>query len=338
MIILSIESSCDETSVAVMVDNKVLSHLVFTQIDIHKIYGGVVPEIASRNHVKHITKLIDLALKEANVSQDKIDYVAVTKGPGLIGSLLVGINAATAFAFANNIPVIGVNHLAGHIYAASIDNELKFPLLALLVSGGHTELIYMEDDFKFEVLGTTLDDAVGEAYDKVARTLNLSYPGGPIIDKLAQLGNDTYELPRVMLEKDSLDFSFSGLKSAVINKVHNLNQKGLEVNVNDMATSFQTSVVDVLSAKVQMALLKYPVKQFVLAGGVAANKTLRKRLLDDLKDMEVLIPDFQYCTDNAAMIGSAAFRQLKFNNLNNDYIIKGFSTKQMINHWFINMI
>src|SRR5690554_3207157 len=190
----------------------------------------------------------------------------------------------------------------------------------------------MEDDFKFEVLGTTLDDAVGEAYDKVARTLNLSYPGGPIIDKLAQLGNDTYELPRVMLEKDSLDFSFSGLKSAVINKVHNLNQKGLEVNVNDMATSFQTSVVDVLSAKVQMALLKYPVKQFVLAGGVAANKTLRKRLLDDLKDMEVLIPDFQYCTDNAAMIGSAAFRQLKFNNLNNDYIIKGFSTKQMINH------
>lgn len=332
MIILSIESSCDETSVAVMVDNKVLSHLVFTQIDIHKIYGGVVPEIASRNHVKHITKLIDLALKEANVSQDKIDYVAVTKGPGLIGSLLVGINAATAFAFANNIPVIGVNHLAGHIYAASIDNELKFPLLALLVSGGHTELIYMEDDFKFEVLGTTLDDAVGEAYDKVARTLNLSYPGGPIIDKLAQLGNDTYELPRVMLEKDSLDFSFSGLKSAVINKVHNLNQKGLEVNVNDMATSFQNSVVDVLSAKVQMALLKYPVKQFVLAGGVAANKTLRKRLLDDLKDMEVLIPDFQYCTDNAAMIGSAAFRQLKFNNLNNDYIIKGFSTKQMISH------
>lgn len=330
MIILSIESSCDETSVAVMADNKVLSHLVFTQIDIHKIYGGVVPEIASRNHVKHITKLIDLALKEANVSQDKIDYVAVTKGPGLIGSLLVGINAATAFAFANNIPVIGVNHLAGHIYAASIDNELKFPLLALLVSGGHTELIYMEDDFKFEVLGTTLDDAVGEAYDKVARTLNLSYPGGPIIDKLAQLGNDTYELPRVMLEKDSLDFSFSGLKSAVINKVHNLNQKGLEVNVNDMATSFQNSVVDVLSAKVQMALLKYPVKQFVLAGGVAANKTLRKRLLDDLKDMEVLIPDFQYCTDNAAMIGSAAFRQLKFNNLNNDYIIKGFSTKQMI--------
>lgn len=332
MIILSIESSCDETSVAILENNRILSHLVFSQIDIHKIYGGVVPEIASRNHVKHITKLIDLGLKEAKISQDKIDYVAVTKGPGLIGSLLVGINAATAFAFANNIPIIGVNHLAGHIYAASIDNELKFPLLALLVSGGHTELIYMEDDFKFAILGTTLDDAVGEAYDKVARTLNLSYPGGPIIDKLAQKGKDTYDLPRVMLDKDSLDFSFSGLKSAVINKVHNLNQKGLEVNVEDMATSFQNSVVDTLSAKVLMALEKYPVKQFVLAGGVAANKTLRERLKKDIKDIEVIIPDFKYCTDNAAMIGGAAFRQLKFDDVNNDYIIKGFSTKDQISH------
>ena len=329
MLILSLESSCDETSVAILKDKEVLSHLIFSQIDIHKVYGGVVPEIASRNHVKHVTKLIDLALKEAKVEASDLDYVAVTKGPGLIGSLLVGINAATAFAFANDIPIIGINHLIGHIYAASIDHELKFPLIALLVSGGHTELIYMEEDFKFEIIGTTLDDAVGEAYDKVARTLGLEYPGGPVIDKLAKMGTDIYDLPRVLLNKDEFNFSFSGLKSAVINKVHNLNQKGLEVSVNDMARSFQDSVMDVLLEKLINAKDKYKPEQLIIAGGVAANSELRKRGLE-ITDTEVIIPKFIYCTDNAAMIGAAAYKQLEFEKPNNDYIIKGFSTKNEI--------
>lgn len=331
MIVLAIESSCDETSVAILKDQKeVLSHIVFSQIDIHTIYGGVVPEIASRNHVKHVTRLIEEAISKANINVSEIDLVAVTQGPGLIGSLLVGINAATAFAYANNIKIIGVNHLIGHIYAAGIENEMKFPLMALLVSGGHTELIYMKKDFDFEIIGTTLDDAVGEAYDKVARTLGLSYPGGPVIDKLAKLGKDTYDLPRVLLDKDEFNFSFSGLKSAVINKVHNLNQKGLEVNVNDMATSFQNSVMDVLLEKSLNAIKKYDVKQFILAGGVAANSELRRRVNEEIKGLEVLIPSFKYCTDNAAMIASAAFVQESISGVNENYIIKGFSTKQNI--------
>lgn len=329
MIILSVESSCDETSVAILKDKKeVLSHIVLSQIDIHELYGGVVPEIASRNHVKHISMIIEQAIKEASIAISDIDLVAVTNGPGLIGSLLVGINAATAFAYAHNIPIIGVNHLIGHIYAASIENELKFPLLALLVSGGHTELIYMEKDFKFDIIGTTLDDAVGEAYDKVARTLGLTYPGGPVIDRLALLGNDTYDLPRVMLDPAEFNFSFSGLKSAVINKVHNLNQKNEEVNINDMATSFQNSVLDVLIAKTKLAANKYNVKQVLVAGGVAANKGLRSRIYEEINDREIIIPSFKYCTDNAAMIAAAAFVQVENESKeNNHYIIKGFSTK-----------
>jgi|SRR5690625_4572601 len=329
MIILAVESSCDETSVAILKNGKeVLSHITYSQIDIHKLYGGVVPEIASRNHVKHITLLIDKALNEAKIKPKDINYVSVTNGPGLIGSLLVGINAATAFAYANNIKVIGTNHLAGHIYAASIDNELKFPLIALLVSGGHTELIYMESDYKFEVIGETLDDAVGEAYDKVARTLNLSYPGGPIIDKLANKGVDEYDLPRALIDSDDLNFSFSGLKSAVINKVHNLKQKGLEVNVENMATSFQESVVDVLIKKTKDAANKYNVKQVILAGGVAANSLLRKRIKEEL-NYDVIIPKFEYCTDNAAMIAAAAYNQLNYEDTSDDYIIKGYSTKDL---------
>src|SRR5690625_613546 len=233
MIILAVESSCDETSVAVLKNGKeVLSHLVFSQIDIHKLYGGVVPEIASRNHVKHVTKLIDEALKEAKIESNAIDYVAVTNGPGLIGSLLVGINAATAFAYANNIPIIGTNHLVGHIYAANIDHELKFPLMALLVSGGHTELIYMKDHFDFEIIGTTLDDAVGEAYDKVARTLGLSYPGGPVIDKLAKLGVEEYELLRDFFIIIDYNFIFLVLINYVIYKVHIIFNKHYMINVD----------------------------------------------------------------------------------------------------------
>lgn len=329
MIILAVESSCDETSVAILKDyNEVLSHLVYSQIDIHKLYGGVVPEIASRNHVKHITLLIDKALKEANITPKDIDYVSVTNGPGLIGSLLVGINAATAFAYANNIKVIGTNHLAGHIYAASIENELKFPLIALLVSGGHTELIYMKDHYDFKIIGETLDDAVGEAYDKVARTLNLSYPGGPIIDKLAKSGVNEYSLPSPLIDSNDFNFSFSGIKSAVINKIHNLNQKGLNVNVNNMAKSFQDSVIDVLISKTKAAKLKYNPKQILIVGGVAANSELRRRAKLEI-DSEIIIPKLKYCTDNALMIAAAAFYQLKIEKPSDDYIIKGYSTKDL---------
>jgi len=328
MIILAIESSCDETSAAILKNGKeVLSHVIFSQIDLHKLYGGVVPELASRNHVLHILKVLDEALKQASITPSEIDLVAVTKGPGLIGSLLVGINAACAFAYANNIPILGVNHLYGHIYAANIENDLKFPLLALLISGGHTQLIYMNDHFKFDIIGQSLDDAVGEAYDKVARTLNLSYPGGPIIDKLSKLGKDNYNLPRVMINQKNYDFSFSGLKSAVINKIHNLNQKGEEVNVNDMCKSFQESVIDVLISKVKLAIKNYDVKQLVIAGGVAANKGLRLKIDQEIKDIEVIIPSFIYCTDNAAMIAAAAFKQLEIENPNYNYDIKPFSTK-----------
>lgn len=327
MIILAVESSCDETSVAILEDGKkVLSHIVLSQMDIHAIYGGVVPEIASRNHVVHMTKVFEQALLEAKVDVSRIDLVAVTKGPGLIGSLLVGINAATAFAFANSIPLIGVNHLIGHIYAANIEHELKFPALALLVSGGHTELIYMKDHMQFELLGTTQDDAVGEAYDKVARTLGLPYPGGPVVDKLAAQGEDTYHLPRSFLDREAFNFSFSGLKSAVINLVHNAEQKGESVNVNDMCASFQASVLDVLIEKTRIAAEKYGVKQIIVAGGVAANRGLRKRIFAEIPNIEIVIPSMKYCTDNAAMIAAAAYYQYQKEGALPNYLLGGHST------------
>lgn len=327
MNILAVESSCDETSVAIVKDGKeVLSHVVLSQIDIHKVFGGVVPEIASRNHVVHMTRVFEQAIKESNLDIKDIDLVAVTQGPGLIGSLLVGINAATAFAFAHGKDIIGVNHLVGHIYAANIEHEIKFPALALLVSGGHTELLYMKDHMDIKMLGTTLDDAVGEAYDKVARTLGLSYPGGPIIDKLAQTGKETYQLPRSYLDKEEFNFSFSGLKSAVINLVHNANQKNEEVRVADMCKSFQESVLDVLVDKTKHAAEKYDVKQVILAGGVAANSSLRARIKSEIKDKEILIPSMEFCTDNAAMIGAAAYFQYLKEGAHPNYLLGGVST------------
>ncbi|PKK97575.1 MAG: tRNA (adenosine(37)-N6)-threonylcarbamoyltransferase complex transferase subunit TsaD [Tenericutes bacterium HGW-Tenericutes-3] len=326
MIILAVESSCDETSVAIFENDKhVLSHIVLSQMDIHAIYGGVVPEIASRNHIVHMTRVFEQAILEAKIDVKDIDLVAVTKGPGLIGSLLVGINAATAFAFAHQLPLIGVNHLIGHIYAANIENDLKFPALALLVSGGHTELIYMKDHMEFKLLGTTMDDAVGEAYDKVARTLGLPYPGGPVVDKLAALGNDTYHLPRPYLDKTAYNFSFSGLKSAVINAVHNANQRNEEINVNDMCASFQASVLDVLIEKTRNAANELGVKQIVVAGGVAANRGLRNRIFKEIPDIEIIIPGMKYCTDNAAMIAAAAFYQYKKEGALPNYLLGGFS-------------
>ncbi|RIO69212.1 tRNA (adenosine(37)-N6)-threonylcarbamoyltransferase complex transferase subunit TsaD, partial [Mammaliicoccus sciuri] len=230
-IILAIESSCDETSVSVIKNGTdILSNIVLSQIESHKRFGGVVPEVASRHHVEGITTTIDEALNTADVTMLQIDAVAVTQGPGLIGALLVGINAAKALAFAYDKPLIPVHHIAGHIYANHLEKPLQFPVMSLIVSGGHTELIYMKDHLNFEVIGETRDDAVGEAYDKVARTIGLSYPGGAQVDKLATQGQDSYDFPRVWLDKDSYDFSFSGLKSAVINKLHNVRQKGEQIN------------------------------------------------------------------------------------------------------------
>ena len=327
MIILAVESSCDETSVAIFENDKtVLSHIVLSQMDIHAIYGGVVPEIASRNHIVHMTRVFEQAILEAKIDVKDIDLVAVTKGPGLIGSLLVGINAATAFAFAHQLPLIGVNHLIGHIYAANIENDLKFPALALLVSGGHTELIYMKDHMEFKLLGTTMDDAVGEAYDKVARTLGLPYPGGPVVDKLAALGKDTYHLPRPYLDKTAYNFSFSGLKSAVINVVHNANQRGEEINVNDMCASFQASVLDVLIEKTRNAANQLGVEQIIVAGGVAANRGLRSRIFKEIPDKNIIIPSMKYCTDNAAMIAAAAYYQYKKEGPLPNYLLGGYSS------------
>ncbi len=327
MRILAVESSCDESSVAIVEDGKkVISHVVLSQIDIHKLYGGVVPEIASRNHIVHMTRVFEQALKEANMTAKDLDLVAVTKGPGLIGSLLVGINAAQAFAFVNHLPIIGVNHLIGHIYAANIENEFKLPALALLISGGHTELLYIKDHMDIKMLGTTLDDAVGEAYDKVARTLGLSYPGGPIVDKLAKEGEDTYHLPRPLIDDDSFNFSFSGLKSAVINLVHNEEQRGREINVNNMCTAFQNSVIDVLISKTKKAAEYLNVNQIILAGGVAANRGLRSRIFEEIPDKEILIPSMKYCTDNAAMIGAAAYYQYQKEGAKKQYLIGGEST------------
>lgn len=314
MLVLGIESSCDETSVAIVRDGKeVLSNVVLSQIDIHKEFGGVVPEIASRHHVYNVSMVFKEAFDKANVSYQDIDLVAVTEGPGLIGSLLVGVNAAKTFAMMFNKPIIGVNHLAGHIYANAIEHEMKFPCIALLVSGGNTELIYMKDHFKFEILGGTLDDAVGEAYDKVARVVGLPYPGGPSVDKLAHLGKDTYNLPRVFLGNDNYNFSFSGLKSAVINLAHNAKQRNEEISVNDLCASFQSSVCEVLTTKTFKAAKQYGVKQIIVAGGVSANKGLKELFYADIKGFEICIPSIKYCTDNAAMIAVAGYYQYKCN-------------------------
>lgn len=308
-IILGIETSCDETAAAVIKNGReILSNVVASQIESHKRFGGVVPEIASRHHVEAITLVVEEALEKAEISWDDLDGIAVTEGPGLVGALLIGVNAAKALAFAHGIPLINVHHIAGHIYANRILTEFSFPLLALVVSGGHTELVLMKEHGAFDVIGETRDDAAGEAYDKVARTLKLPYPGGPHIDRLAHEGQPTVKLPRAWLEEDSYDFSFSGLKSAVINTLHNANQKGEVIAPEDLACSFQESVIDVLVTKTVKAAEEFQVKQVLLAGGVAANKGLRTKLEEafiDKKEVELIIPPLYLCTDNAAMIAAA---------------------------------
>ncbi|MEJ8778876.1 tRNA (adenosine(37)-N6)-threonylcarbamoyltransferase complex transferase subunit TsaD [Pseudogracilibacillus sp. ICA-222130] len=305
-IILGIESSCDETAVAIVKNGtEVLANVVSSQIESHKQFGGVVPEIASRQHVEQITIVLEEAFEQSAVTWDDIDAIAVTEGPGLIGALLVGINAAKALAFAKNKPLIPVHHIAGHIYANRIEKEFEFPLLSLIVSGGHTELVYMEDHDTYELVGETLDDAAGEAFDKIARSLQLPYPGGPHIDRLAHEGEDIYNFPRAWLE-GTYDFSFSGLKSAVINFIHNQKQRGEKIVVENIAASFQASVVEVLAEKTYRAALEKNVKQVIVAGGVAANKGLRTALSERFQqtDIPLLIPPIHLCTDNAVMIAA----------------------------------
>lgn len=326
--ILALETSCDETSVSVIENGQtILSNSVLTQIESHQRFGGVVPEVASRHHVENITVMIEEALQQAHTSIEDVDAVAVTQGPGLIGALLVGVNAAKALAFANDKPLIPVHHIAGHIYANQLQSGLKFPLIALIVSGGHTELVYMENHLQFEVIGETRDDAVGEAYDKVARKIGLPYPGGPAIDRLAAQGEDTYDFPRVWLEPDSYDFSFSGLKSAVINKLHQLEQKGEPIIPENVATSFQNSVVEVLVGKAMRACEAYGVKQLIVAGGVASNRGLRQALevATAEKGIELAIPEPKLCTDNAAMIGAAA-HEIYLKGIRGDMALNGQSS------------
>lgn len=307
--ILAIESSCDETSCAIVKNGEEdIATVVLSQIDIHTNFGGVVPEIASRHHLKNITMVIEETLQKANKTIDEIDAIAVTYGPGLIGSLLVGLEAAKTLALIYDKPLIPVHHIAGHIYANNLVKKMEYPLIALVVSGGHTDLIYMEDEYKFEKLGGTLDDAVGECYDKVARVIGVDYPGGPTIDKLAQKGTHEYNLP-LPLNDDSYNFSFSGLKSAVINLFHNSKQKGVELNKENLATSFQDVVVDIISKKTIKALKDKNVKRLIVAGGVAANSGIRNKLQELCKenDIDYSFPKLKYCTDNATMIGAAAY-------------------------------
>lgn len=311
-LIIAIETSCDETSVAVVRNGvDILSNVIASQIDVHNKFGGVVPEVASRKHLELINGVIGSALESSGMTFSSLDAVAVTNGPGLVGSLLVGVSAAKAMSFALDIPLIAVNHLEGHIYSNFlVDPYLDFPLICLVVSGGHTDLVVMYGHGNYSVVGRTRDDAAGEAFDKVARTMGLGYPGGPLIDKLAEDGeNSAISLPRAFLEEGSLDFSFSGLKSAVINYLHRSRQRGEGVNNADLAASFQQAVVDVLVDKTMRAAVDYQVRTVILAGGVAANRQLRLSMnnASDMHRIRVISPPPVLCTDNAAMIACAAY-------------------------------
>ena len=321
--ILSIESSCDETSAAVVVDGReVLSNVIASQIDTHKKFGGVVPEVASRMHIEVISGVVEEALQKANVTLDQIDAIGVTYGPGLVGALLVGLQYAKGLAFATKKPLIGVNHIEGHICANYIQHkDLKPPFVSLVVSGGHTFIVHVKDYGQYEVIGQTRDDAAGEAYDKVARALGLGYPGGPKIDKLSKEGNpNAIEFPKAKFQEDTLDFSFSGVKSAVLNYLNKCKMQNIEVNAADVAASFQKAVVDVLTENVLLTCKRRKVNKIAIAGGVASNSTLRENLIKvaGKKGIDVLFPDMILCTDNAAMIGSAAYYNFingKENNL-----------------------
>jgi len=329
--ILAIESSCDETSCSIIKNGQEdVATVILSQIDIHTNFGGVVPEIASRHHLKNITMVIEDCLRKANMKMEEVDAIAVTYGPGLIGSLLVGVEAAKTLSFIYNKPLIPVHHIAGHIYANNLNKKMEYPLIALVVSGGHTELIYMESEYRFEKIGGTLDDAVGECYDKVARVIGVGYPGGPIIDKMAKEGVHEYNLP-IPLNDNSYNFSFSGLKSAVINLAHNYEQKGIELNKENLAKSFQDVVVETITNKTLRALKDKEVKRLIIAGGVAANKGLRENLQRVCTEngIDCSYPDFKYCTDNAAMIGAAAYYAYK-KGITGDYYLNAKSSINLV--------
>ena len=321
--ILGIESSCDETSISIVKNGKEeIVTTTLSQIDIHKKFGGVVPEIASRSHAECITIVIEDCLSKANMKMEDITAIAVTYGPGLAGSLLVGVEAAKTLALCYNKPLIGVNHMAGHIYANNLVDTMDFPLICLVISGGHTEIIYMDEDLSFKKIGFTIDDSVGEAFDKVARVIDVPYPGGPVIDKLSKIGKDTYDLPLPM-DDDSYNFSFSGIKSAVINLVHNEKQRGNEIRKEDLATSFENIVVKTLTKKTMKAIDEYKVKELLIAGGVSANSGIREEFdrLCSQKGIKLVVPKLAYCTDNGAMIAAAGYYYYK-KGLFSDYSLK----------------
>lgn len=314
--ILAIESSCDETAAAVVKNGReVLSNVISSQIDLHTLYGGVVPEIASRKHIEKINQVIEEALKEANCSLDNIDAIGVTYGPGLVGALLVGVAEAKAMAFAANKPLVGVHHIEGHISANYIENkELEPPYICLVVSGGHTHLVVVNDYGDYQVIGRTRDDAAGEAFDKVARAIELGYPGGPKIDKLAKEGNpEAIKFPRARVEGAPFDFSFSGLKSAVLNHINMCQMKGLDINKADIAASFQASVVDALLDRAMLACKEYNMNKLAIAGGVASNSAIRTAFEAKCKQENIKFyhPSPIFCTDNAAMIGVAAYYEYR---------------------------
>jgi len=309
---LAIETSCDETSVAIVKNGReVLANIISSQIEIHKKFGGVVPEVASRKHIENINDIIQQALDTANITFEEIDNIGVTYGPGLVGALLVGVSTAKALSFGLDLPLIPVNHIEGHIYANFIEHkDLEPPFTCLIVSGGHTHIAYVKDYGEYELMGRTRDDAAGEAFDKVARALGLGYPGGPLIDKLAKLGDENaISFPRVYLEEDSFDFSFSGIKSAVLNYLNSAKQKGEEISVENVAASFQQSVVEVLVKKAVKAAKQNNTENLVIAGGVAANEGLRNMLIEvaEKEGLHIKYPSKILCTDNAAMIGCAAY-------------------------------
>ena len=320
--ILAIESSCDETSAAVVKDGReVLSNIIASQIDTHTKYGGVVPEVASRMHIEVVDAVVKSALEEANMSLEQMDAIGVTYGPGLVGALLVGLQYAKGLSLASKKPLVGVNHIEGHICANYIQHmELKPPFVSLVVSGGHTFIVHVKDYGKYEVIGQTRDDAAGEAFDKVARAIGLGYPGGPKIDKISKEGNENaIEFPRAKFHDDTLDFSFSGLKSAVLNYINTCKMKDIEINVADIAASFQKAVIDVLKENVFLTCERKKVDKIAIAGGVASNSTLREELIKEgkKKGVEILFPDRILCTDNAAMIGSAAYYEFMRGNIAN---------------------